>query len=126
VKYDDQQSWDEPNRIVMDRGALVESFDGNPMAKQNDYRSNKQLSCPTCEATNFPNLSKLKSVLLTAACGYHPVNPKVASIEIHTIGLMNVWHRVALSASLNDRILIDIPRANMGIQRFPRSFTIAP
>jgi hypothetical protein len=114
---------------AMDQGAFKgfgESSDGDPTDDLNDLRPNQQLSCPSCEATNFPNLSKLKSVLVTATCGYYLVNTEAASIETHTISLTNALHWAASNASLNDRILNGIPRANMEIQRIPISFTTAP
>jgi hypothetical protein len=74
---------------AMDQGAFMESSDEDPADELNDHRPNQQLSCPSCDATNFPNLSKLKSVLVTATCGYYLANTEAASIETRTISLTN-------------------------------------
>jgi hypothetical protein len=76
----------------MDQGAFMESSNEDPMDELNYHRPNQQLSCPSCDATNFPNLSKLKSVLVTATCGYYLVNTEAASIETRTISLTNAQH----------------------------------
>jgi hypothetical protein len=109
----------------MSQGALHESSDEDPTDKLNDHLNKKRLSCPSCKATKFPSLSKLKSVLLLNHAGILLINTRIASIGTRTINHMHVLHAVASNDFLNDRILIGIPKVNMAIQRTPPSFTTA-
>jgi hypothetical protein len=66
--------------------AVDEVSDGEATDEPNEVRPGQSLSCPDCKATDFPSLSKLKSVAHRDKRGIF------SSQRIASIGILTIYH----------------------------------